>query len=101
MGKLKKTFIWKICLDINYIQEQFLVHKGYFKGNKQFPQNVLLFASSNMATLPTHKCLTYSAQNKHYSYGLPVQLENCIPTNNTSWLILAQDFRNGKMYYII
>jgi len=54
-----------------------------------------------MATLPTHKCLTYSAQNKHYSYGMPVQLENCIPTNNTNWLILAQGFRNGQMYYII
>ena len=73
----KYRFIWTIYLDINYIQQQFLMHGGYFKENKQFLQNVLLFASSNMATLPTHKCLTYSAQNKHYSYGLPVQLENC------------------------
>ena len=37
-----------------------------------------------MATLPTHKCLTYSALNKHYSYCWSVQLENCIPTYSTN-----------------
>jgi hypothetical protein len=43
-GKTEENrFIWTICLDINYIQQQFLKHQGHFKGNKKFPQNVLHF----------------------------------------------------------
>jgi hypothetical protein len=96
MGKLKKIQVHMDNMLGHKVYTTAIMHEGYFKENKQFLHNVLLFASSNMATLSTQKCLTYSAQNKHYSSGLPVQLENCYRQT-----ILAQGFRNGKMYYVI